>query len=278
MTEKLNEAIGMIDDRYLDLAEKSTEEILEMSKNKRSIVSVHRLTRTALLAAVLVSILTVTAFASGLFTLKDRPAEKNETYSIHWAESEYGPEGSITWKDLKYVFQFKGPDECHRIRFRPGWLPFEPNEARNAWSRDEEGWYTSLVSEGAPEADPMSDNYQPYMVNTYYASQFYNGGAMVLLYQTPDEILEEQDGDLKILKFHAAQDLEANDYRPAWHNDYYFVILFNEADGWIIVVSGTSDMETVEHVARELEIQETGETVKSADFENNAVFIDVGQG
>ena len=45
-----------------------------------------------------------------------------------------------------------------------------------------------------------------------------------------------------------------------------------------MVTSGTSDMETVEHVARELEIVQTDETVRTEDFVNHAVFIDVGQG
>ena len=74
--QNLTEAVSLIDDRYLDLAEKTNKEILEMSKNQRSIVSLHRTMRTVLIAAVLVSLLTATAFAAGLFSIKDRPAEK----------------------------------------------------------------------------------------------------------------------------------------------------------------------------------------------------------
>ena len=275
MREELNEAIGMIDDRYLTFTEKTKEEIFEMSKNQRSIVSVRSIVRTMLIAAVLVSVLTLTAFASGFFTLKDRPAEKEETYTIHWVEGE---SGSLTWKDLKYVFQFEGPDEAREIRFRPGWLPFEPNDRINRWSRDEDGFYSRLVSEGAEGVDGMSDNYQPYCVEVYYAPQFYDGGAMLLMYQTPETILEEQWGDLQILKFQAVQDFPANEYREAWHNDYYFVMLFDHSKGWCIVVSGTSDMDTIEHIARELEVKETGNVFRSTDFENRSTFIDVGQG
>ena len=71
----LTEAVSLIDDRYLDLAEKTNEEILEMSKNKRSIVSVRRTMRMLLIAAVLVSLLTATAFAAGLFSVKTRPPQ-----------------------------------------------------------------------------------------------------------------------------------------------------------------------------------------------------------
>ena len=277
-TRNLTEAVSLIDDRYLDLAEKTNKEILEMSKNKRSIVSVRRTMRTLLLAAVLVCLLTATAFATGLFDIKDRPAEKNETYTIHWGESEYMPEGSVTWKDLKYVFKFEGPEESRKVEFRPGWLPFEPNEAVNAWSKTEDGWYTRLVSEGAPEVDSFSNNYQPYCVEVYYAPQFYNDGAMILMYATPDEITEEDWGEYKVMKFHAEQVIPANEYREETHLNYYYVILFNQDNGEIVVVAGTSDMETVEHVAKEMEIRQTDEIVRSSDFENNAVFIDVGQG
>ena len=148
----------------------------------------------------------------------------------------------------------------------------------NGWSRTGDGWYTRLVSEGAPEVDSSSTNYQPYCVEVYYAPQFYHDGAMILMYATPDEITEEDWGEYQAMKFHAYQDIPANEYREETHLDYYYVILFNQSNGEIIVVSGTSDMETVEHVAKELQIRQTGEIVKSSDFENNAVFIDVGQG
>ena len=274
----LTEAVSLIDDRYLDLADKTNEEILEMSKNKRSIVSARRTVRTLLIAAVLVSLLTATAFAAGLFSMKNRPAEKDETYTIRWEESEWSPEGSVTWKDLKYVFKFDGPEESKKVEFKPGWLPFEPNEKMNAWSRTEDGWYTRLVSEGAPEVDSFSDNYQPYCVEVYYAPQFYNDGAMILLYATPDKITEEEWGEYHVMKFHAENVIPANEYREETHLDYYFVILFSQNNGEIVVVSGTSDMETVEHVAKELEIRRTDEVIRSSDFETNALFIDVGQG
>ena len=124
----------------------------------------------------------------------------------------------------------------------------------------------------------MSTNYQPYCVEVYYAPQFYNDGAMILMYATPEEIMKEDWGEYQAMKFHAYQDIPANEYREETHLDYYFVILFNQSNGEIVVVSGTSDMETVEHVAKELQIRRTDEMVKSSDFENNAVFIDVGQG
>lgn len=176
-----------------------------------------------------------------------------------------------------------GLNKCRAVRFKPGWLPFEPNPEFN--QMDADGYYRRLVSEGAPEVDSASFNYQPYMVEVYYAPQFSTAdGAMILMDQKPEEITEEKWGEDTVLKFmafkHFAELISPIDGRtiPERTNYYYFVIRFSENNGYIVVTSGTSDMETVEHVARELKIQETDEIVKTEDFENHAVFIDVGQG
>ena len=266
-------AMNDIKDSYLEDARES----LGYGREKQSVKAVRRVSRTLLLAAIISLFLVGSAFAAGIFSLREsRPAKADETYSIHLSES---PTGFLTWHDLKYVFTFDGLEECRAVKFKPGWLPFQPVYS----TPDEEGFYTHLVSEGAPEVDFRSSNYQPYRVDVYYVPQFAaEDGAMLLMYQTPGEITEERWGDETVLKFEATQHFEARE-SPAGsfpeHTDhYYFVIRFSEAEGYIVVTSGTSDMETVEHVARELEIVQTGETVRTEDFVNHAVFIDVGQG
>ena len=266
-------AMNDIKDNYLEDARKS----LGYGQEKQSVKTVRRVSRTLLLAAIISLFLVGSAFAAGIFSLKERrPAKADETYSIHWGESD---SGLLTWHDLKYVFTFDGLDECRAVKFKPNWLPFQPVYS----TPDEEGFYTRLVSEGAPEVDYRSDNYQPYMVQVYYVPQFAaEDGAMLLMYQTPGEITEEHWGDETVLKFEATQHFEARESPagsfPEHTSHYYFVIRFSERDGYIVVTSGTSDMETVEHVARELTIVQTDETVRTGDFVNHAVFIDVGQG
>lgn len=266
-------AMNDIKDSYLEDARSS----LGYGQEKQSVKTVRRVSRTLLLAAVISLFLVGSAFAAGIFSLKEsRPAKADETYSIHWGESD---SGLLTWHDLKYVFTFDGLEECRAVKFKPGWLPFQPVYS----TPDEDGYYTYLVSEGAPEVDFRSDNYQPYMVRLYYVPQFAaEDGAMLLMYQTPGEITQEQWGDETVLKFEATQHFDASEGPagsvPEHTGHYFFVIRFSESEGYIIVTAGTSDMETVEHVARELEIVQTGETVRTEDFVNHAVFIDVGQG
>ena len=266
-------AMNDIKDSYLEDARKS----LDCGHEKKTGKTIRRVSRALLLAALISLLLVGSAYAAGIFSLREsRPAKADETYSIHWGEDDAG---LLTWHDLKYVFTFEGLDECKAVKFRPGWLPFQPVYS----TPDEEGFYTHLVSEGAPEVDYRSGNYQPYRVDVYYVPQFAaEDGAMLLMYQTPGEISQEQWGDETVLKFEATQHFEAREGPagsvPEHTGHYYFVIRFSEAEGYIVVTSGTSDMETVERVARELEIVQTGETVRTEDFVNHAVFIDVGQG
>lgn len=288
--EKLFDAMNGIDEAfktealirngYLSGPEAPEKEILEMidSKHLKTMAkSSSKRVLTIALAACLVLALAITAYAMGVFSLSHRDPNPGETYSISWHDSE---SGRLVWDKFNYVFEFDGPEECAEVQFKEGWLPFAPNENVNAWSTGEDGWRTKLVSEGAEGVDHTSENYQPYRVDLYYACQFENDGAMILMYQTPEEILHEQWGDLEVLKFHATQHFDAvEEYSaPERTLHYWYVLLFSPQDGYVVCVSGTSDMETVEHVARELKVEKTGNTIRAEDFENNCVFIDVGQG
>lgn len=240
--------------------------------------------RKLLLIAAAVSVLFalgIAAYAMGFFSWSHRNQIPGESYSIHWEEN---PNGEITWNEFAHVFEFTGPEECRGVQFKEGWLPFAPNEQVNKWATDENGWRKRLVSECAPEVDSSSENFQPYMIELYYTPQFVNGGALILMNQQPEEIIEEQWDEHQVLKFYAIQHYDAINredldlHVPARDYHFAFVILFQPELGYIAVVSGTSDMETVEHVARELEFRTTDETISSNDFIDNCTCIDVGQG
>ena len=294
-TEKLLDAMNEIEESfkteallrngYLSDAESSVKEISEMNDLSKHLKTTAKKSSkrilTIALAACLVIALAITAYAVGLFTVSHRDPEPGETYSLYWPDN---PSGRLVWDKFNYVFEFDGPDECAEIKFKEGWLPFAPDEGVNSWFTDEEGWRTTLISEGAPEVDHTSENFQPYRVDVFYASQFKIDGAMILMYQTPETIISEQWGEHQVLKFHATQHFDAVDdddrgiHTPERNLDYYYVILFSPDEGYVIVVCGTSDMETVEHVAKDLQIKKTGNRLSSTDFEQNCVFIDVGQG
>lgn len=277
--ELLSKAFGDIDESFILEAYRPVP--MDASSASERIVHMKKKRFFSLVfAAALIFALVVTAYAMGLFSFSHRPKTESEKYSIKWENQS----DEIVFDDFKYVFKFNGPSECNGVKFKEGWLPFDPNEEVNAWARDEDGWRTRLVSECTPEVDSTSDNYQPYRVELFYVPQFVDGGALFLNYQTPEEIIEEQWGEYKVMKIHAVHhqpgvDIEERDIHiPARDMNYYFVLLFHPEQGYIAIVSGTSDMDTVEHVARELQFKQTDEIIRKEDFTDNCSFIDVGQG
>ena len=281
--ETLLDAFQYIDDRYLDIAEKEKPAMKMEIEDLRAPKAVSRRGRsrkTALIAAAVAAVLTLTALAISYFTMSGREAYEGEKYRIVWGNEN----GFLEWTNLQYVFKFEGGTECRGAKFKEGWLPFAPNDEVNDWAKDKEGWRTRLVSECAPGVDSTSDNFQPYCIDLYYAPQFINGGALLLMAQEPDEIIEEQWGDERVMKFTASQHQEARDIEeldihiPEKTMHFSFVLRFDPDRGTILVISGTSDMETIEHIAREVQLKETDEIIRSSDFENNCTFMDVSQG
>ncbi|MBO5570632.1 MAG: hypothetical protein J6A79_17115 [Clostridia bacterium] len=59
-----------------------------------------------------------------------------------------------------------------------------------------------------------------------------------------------------------------------------FVLLFNIEQGWLVSITGTAPLETLEHIAFELEIRDSGEPAFSG--ENQVIeamgMIDPGRG
>ena len=117
-------------------------------------------------------------------------------------------------------------------------------------------------------------------------AQFNDGGAMLMLYQTPENITEEHWDELgvDVLSFHGKQHFDERDipemdlHIDAYDLEYDYVLLSNEEKGWIIEVCGQLGMDTVRKVAENLEIRETGNTLTQADFQNKYLFIDGGVG
>ena len=118
-------------------------------------------------------------------------------------------------------------------------------------------------------------------------AQFNDGGAMLMLYQTPGEIREEHWDNLNVdvLSFHGHQHFDEQyfDYWTgktikAYDIDYDYVLLSNAEAGWVVEVCGQLGMDTVRKVAENLEVRETGRVLTAGDFENKFVFIDGGVG
>lgn len=266
--------------RYAPEAAAGAPERIKPMKTKRII--------TLALAAALILALGVAAYAvyTGFST---RVPAADETFRINWSEN---PSGYIEWSNAKLAITFPETAESSEIEFRPGWLPYElPTEMRGChpW-RDlsAETWFERLTSEELAFQDaPYSvaeyqDMMQPLLIETYYMSMFNDGGALLLLYYTPENITEEHWDELNVdvMYFHATQHFDAvPEYNmPERTVQQNIVLLSNAEDGWFIRLAGEISMDELLQVAKNLEVRETGKLYTYEDFENHYTFMDGGVG
>ena len=210
------------------------------------------------------------AYAKGLFKVKHREAKTNEVFSFECLVEGESEMQTVEWKDAKYVMTFDGPDECKEVEFKEKWVPITPNEEWNKNNTNANGWRNALTSEFSKEDN--GDGTVAYDIRLYYASQFRNNGAMILLYDSPEKIIEDHIDEFDIIKFNAKRD----ELYGGGTVNYYFML--NKSAGYVVVISGSSDMKTLAHIADELEIRETGKVIHSSDFDKNVTFLDPGRG
>ena len=281
--DHLFDAIGGIRDEYVD----SAADLLGFTEEETMLVKKERVRsfwRTALIAAAITALLATAALAA-YFTISHRVPDASETFPFQWEESE---SGYLEWHDAKLAVTFPEKAESQAIEFRPGWLPFElPSELplSQPWSGlDKNTWFTRLSSESLAWEDGAVYRgiSQPLEFEVYAMSQFNDGGAMLMLYQTPGEITEEHWDDLNAdaLIFTASQHFDARpEYdMPERTITYHYVLLANAEDGWIVRVCGQLDRDTIVRAARSLEIRPTGEKRSYDDFDSHFLFFDGGVG
>ena len=232
------------------------------------------------LAAALILSLGIAAYAA-FSSMTHRVPKKSETFRISWEE---GPTGYVEWSDAKLAVTFPETAESKEIEFRPSYLPDEMSSLQNG------SWRSRLTAEklalsGSPQSKipAYQDMMQPLLIETYYMSQFSDGGALLLLYYTPEEIIEEHWDELgvDVMRFHCTEHFDA---RPEIGMDEYTleqdIILLSDADaGWVVRVCGEIGMDELVKVARGLEIRETGKVLTCDDFKgNHFAFMDGGVG
>ena len=232
------------------------------------------------LAAALILSLGIAAYAA-FTSMTHRVPKKSESFRISWEE---GPTGYVEWSDAKLAVTFPETAESKEIEFRPSWLPDEMASLKDG------SWRSRLTAEklafsGPPQSKipAYQDMMQPLLIETSSMSQFSDGGALLLLYYTPEEIIEEHWDELgvDVMRFHCTEHFDA---RPEIGMDEYTleqdIILLSDADaGWVVRVCGEIGMDELVKVARSLEIRETGKVLTCDDFEgNHFAFMDGGVG
>ena len=279
--EDVFQALADIDDRFVaesvsyapGEAAESPERIVYMKK--KNIL-------TLVLAAVLVMALGVTAYAA-FFSMNHRIPEEAETFRINWEENA---SGYIEWTDAKLAVTFPDTAESKEIEFRPGWLPFEmPSRLTGCQPWDDlsaDTWFGRFSAEQLSNQLLGTIGSQPLLIETYSMSMFNDGGALLLLYYTPEGIIEEHWDELNVdvMRFHCTQHLDAvPEFNvPERTLEQDIILMSNPDAGWVIRVCGQIGMEDLIRVAKNLEIRETGRTFTYEDFVDHYTFMDGGVG
>ncbi len=205
--------------------------------------------RIALIAAVIAALMTVTAFAAGLFTMERHQVEDSEEVSGYWRF--YDEEGNLTeaqkltYPDAGIVFTFYGPEdgEYNRPEFRFGWLPEEGEHYEEQKSRSE-GWMYSYGQMCHCDIISCQAGVMSVPVNGYQG--VLNGEATVLKEETWDcwAVTEVQVDytDSKMVR---------------WQEPVNYIYMFDEERGYLAYVKGCDDMDTLEKIAKNMEIRES---------------------
>lgn len=275
--EKLFSALGDIDPRYVaEAVHYAPEEAAAPSERSKHMKSKRILSLA--LAAALILALGFTAYGLYLGFEYRRPAAE-ETFSIHWDDS---PDGTITWSDAKLAVTLPELEESREIEFRTGWLP---GDMLSLQSEDWKQYFTAerLSDNGNSAGVPAYRcTMQPLQIQTYCSTQFNQGGALLLLYQTPGDIREEHwdEKNLDVLLFHSSQHCDAVPEYNVPARDYEFdnILLLNQEEGWVVKLVGQIGEEQLRKVAENLEFRPTGNTLRYEDFDSHFVFFDAGVG
>lgn len=205
--------------------------------------------RIALIAAVIAALMTVTAFAAGLFTMERHQVEDSEEVSGYWRF--YDEEGNLTeaqkltYPDAGIVFTFYGPEDgdYNRPEFRFGWLPEEGEHYEEQKSRSE-GWMYSYGQMCHCDIISCQAGVMSVPVNGYQG--VLNGEATVLKEETWDcwAVTEVQVDytDSKMVR---------------WQEPVNYIYMFDEERGYLSYVKGCDDMDTLEKIAKNMEIRES---------------------
>lgn len=245
---------------------------MNREKNNPKTRRVSRRALTLALAAALLLALGVGAYASGVFGLRVQPADKEDL--THGEYFRTDPEGNFDFEAGPQfprdglTFSLEGGAPVYRVEFCPGWLPETPN---HAWTVDgenetawEEGqWYADLSLDDGPVGS-YGDLGIRYQICTAYALPDRD----MILYGEYRQVRTEQWGSLRV----TMAEMLYTDFRGQEN----YVILFSEEQGYLVVVGGSEDLETLSHIARELEIRQTDQVV--ANDGSDYGMLNIGRG
>ena len=261
-SQQLLRSLGAIgDDLILEAGEKLSlpgeeNSVLLTDKKEETMHSKKsKTTRIVLIAAAIAALLAATALAAGIFATRATPVEDGGGLSGTWGDV------TATFPDTEMYLTFESANPHHEVYFKAGWLP-TPATVNEA---DENGYSWYLADEGEGQVEP-------YCINSYNRANIndirytLNGKAEVVL----------QDEWKGLERTEIAVDYSGSEYITLPAANY--IMLFDPAANWMIQIAGTSDMETLEKIADNLDIRVGPELTESYEDGFDIAWFDLGRG
>ena len=274
------EALNRVDEEQLEDARLFFGEEKEKAMTKHTT----RTLRVVLLAAAITALLGVTAYAAGVLGLQGRVTEPEETFPVHFGSHDPANQTIAGNWTATYALSFDGPESCPPVRYRFGWLP-EGVEVPDDCLDGE--WIKRRDWDGQIGYIPWSEHTELgneekgiYLISdVFYAPQFVNGGALLLLSAVPEEITEESWDELSVLRFTSREwwSTVSGETTP-YDIPRNYVLLYHPEQGWIFTVRGTFPMEELVKIAQNVTVEQTEGLVEQSQFENPFDFFDAATG
>lgn len=231
------------------LTQRIKADVLNKIKNDAPRPGRRNVTRILLLAAVIASLMTATAFAAGLFGMHRETVPADEIPSGYWRfyddEGKLTEEQKLSYPDAGMVFTFYGPEdsEYNLPEFSFGWLP-EEGEHYEEQKSGSEDWMYSYGQMCNCELIPCKVNIMSVPANGYRG--VLNGEVAVIKEETWDcwAVTEIQVDYTHSKMVH-------------WSEPVNYIFMFDEERGYLVMVKGCEGMDTLEKIAKNLEIRES---------------------
>lgn len=258
------------------LTQRIKEDVMNKIKNGNTRHRRRNIIRILPLAAVIAALMTATAFAAGLFGIYREAVPEGEVPSGYWRVYDDAgtlvEEQKLSYPDAGLIFTFTGPDRPrYQLEIRPGWLP--DGEHYDKCFRSDytgDGW-------GNTFGTLCSCDHIPCQISAF---EMDTKEHMSVLNAEPVTIEETTWDNWKVTKVVA--DYSGTDWcgMHKYLSIVNYILMFDEEQGILAVVRGEDSMDTLEKIAKNLEIRETDTPLPQSNplDENQIGTMDIGRG
>ena len=225
----------------------------------------HVRVRTLLLAAVIAAFFGSAAYAIARYSMNLQDVrDQDEVVSGHITEinknGEVVNDETLYFPDAGLLLTFTGPDESYNSpEFKANWLP---SAATHRVYRGE--WTHYLCNDG-------KGNIMPYLITAKNVDTGNDKGVL----NGKTEIVKQENWDgWEITEI-------VSDYTESSFANWEivnYIFMFDPERGYLVRVSGTDSMETLEKIAENLEIRESDTPPFESPFSEEIGILDLGRG